>query len=220
MDEKDTTKDEKLAIEKGYKIREALNKIKGSGYEDFWTDKNGTPESITNQRISANPNYDRVYKNAKGKTVRKPQILTKKGLKWLASKLGIKRSELNSYVKSSAFATGGIAKIKPVGEDGIAWVRNGEGFVRPEDVQHIRDLMAVTPDLTKLVSSFSNLPNVKPLDKNVTKNVSIDHITFDMPNVTNATDFTDTIKKPEQQKAFAAAIGDAFNGKKLNINRY
>lgn len=220
LDEKDTTKDEKLAIEKGYKIREALNKIKGSGYEDFWTDKNGTPESITNQRISANPNYDRVYKNAKGKTVRKPQILTKKGLKWLASKLGIKRSELNSYVKSSAFATGGIAKIKPVGEDGIAWVRNGEGFVRPEDVQHIRDLMAVTPDLTKLVSSFSNLPNVKPLDKNVTKNVSIDHITFDMPNVTNATDFTDTIKKPEQQKAFAAAIGDAFNGKKLNINRY
>lgn len=98
--------------------------------------------------------------------------------------------------------------------------RNGEGFVRPEDVQHIRDLMAVTPDLTKLVASFSNLPNVKPLDKNVTRNVSIDHITFDMPNVTNATDFTDTIKKPEQQKAFAAAIGDAFNGKKLNINRY
>lgn len=221
LDEKDTTKDEKLAIERGYKIREALNKIKGSGYEDFWTDKNGTPESITNQRISANPNYDRVYKNAKGKTVRKPQILTKKGLKWLASKLGIKRSELNSYVKSSAFATGGIAKlVKPQGEDGIAWLRNGEGLVAPENVQDIRDLMDVTPDLTKLVASFSNLPNVKPLDKNVTRNVSIDNITFDMPNVTNATDFTDTIKKPEQQKAFAAAIGDAFNGKKLNINRY
>lgn len=220
LDEKNTTKAEKKAIEKGYKIREALNKIKGSGYEDFWTDKNGTPESITNQRISANPNYDRVYKNAKGKTVRKPQILTKKGLKWLASKLGIKRSELNSYVKSSAFATGGIAKIKPVGEDGIAWVRNGEGFVRPEDVQHIRDLMDVTPNLTKLVTSFSNLPNVKPLDKNVTKNVSIDHITFELPNVQNTVDFTDTIKTPSQQKAFAAAIGDAFNGKKLNINRY
>lgn len=221
LDEKDATKDEKLAIEKGYKIREALNKIKGSGYEDFWTDKNGTPESITNQRISANPNYDRVYKNAKGKTVRKPQILTKKGLKWLASKLGIKRSELNSYVKSSAFATGGIAKlIKPQGEDGIAWLRNGEGLVAPENVQDIRDLMNVTPNLTKLVTSFSNLPNVKPLDKNVTKNVSIDHITFELPNVQNTVDFTDTIKTPSQQKAFAAAIGDAFNGKKLNINRY
>ena len=127
---------------------------------------------------------------------------------------------LNKAFTNAGFATGGIAKIKPVGEDGIAWVRNGEGFVRPEDVQHIRDLMAVTPDLTKLVTSFSNLPNVKPLDKNVTRNVSIDNITFDMPNVTNTTDFTDTIKKPEQQKAFAAAIGDAFNGKKLNINRY
>lgn len=220
LDKKDATKAEKEATDKGNKIRAALNKIKGAGYEVFWTDKKGTPKSITNQRISAEPNYDRVYKNAKGKTVRVPQILTEKGLKWLASKLGIKRSELNSYVKSSAFATGGIAKIKPVGEDGIAWVRNGEGFVRPENVQDIRDLMDVTPDLTKLVASFSNLPNVKPLDKNVTRNVSIDHITFDMPNVTNATDFTDTIKKPEQQKAFAAAIGDAFNGKKLNINRY
>lgn len=221
LDKKNTTEAEKKAIDKGNKIRAALNKIKGSGYEDFWTDKNGTPESTTNQRISANPNYDRVYKNAKGKTVRKPQILTKKGLKWLASKLGIKRSELNSYVKSSAFATGGIAKlVKPQGEDGIAWLRNGEGLVAPENVQDIRDLMDVTPDLTKLVASFSNLPNVKPLDKNVTRNVSIDNITFDMPNVTNATDFTDTIKKPEQQKAFAAAIGDAFNGKKLNINRY
>lgn len=220
LDKKDATKAGKEAIDKGNKIRAALNKIKGAGYEVFWTDKKGTPKSITNQRISAEPNYDRVYKNAKGKTVRVPQILTEKGLKWLASKLGIKRSELNSYVKSSAFATGGIAKIKPVGEDGIAWVRNGEGFVRPEDVQHIRDLMAITPDLTKLVASFSNLPNVKPLDKNVTRNVSIDNITFDMPNVTNATDFTDTIKKPEQQKAFVAAIGDAFNGKKLNINRY
>lgn len=220
LDKKNTTKAEKEAIDKGNKIRAALNKIKGAGYEVFWTDKKGTPKSITNQRISAEPNYDRVYKNAKGKTVRVPQILTEKGLKWLASKLGIKRSELNSYVKSSAFATGGIAKIKPVGEDGIAWVRNGEGFVRPEDVQHIRDLMAVTPDLTKLVSSFSNQPNVKPLDKNVTKNVSIDHITFELPNVQNTVDFTDTIKTPSQQKAFAAAIGDAFNGKKLNINRY
>lgn len=220
LDKKNTTKAEKEAIDKENKIRAALNKIKGAGYEVFWTDKKGTPKSITNQRISAEPNYDRVYKNAKGKTVRVPQILTEKGLKWLASKLGIKRSELNSYVKSSAFATGGIAKIKPVGEDGIAWVRNGEGFVRPEDVQHIRDLMAVTPDLTKLVSSFSNQPNVKPLDKNVTKNVSIDHITFELPNVQNTVDFTDTIKTPSQQKAFAAAIGDAFNGKKLNINRY
>lgn len=121
----------------------------------------------------------------------------------------------------ACFRTGGIAKlVKPQGEDGIGWFRNGEGFVRPENVQDIRDLMDVTPDLTKLVASFSNLQNVKPLDKNVTKNVSIDHITFELPNVQNTVDFTDTIKTPSQQKAFAAAIGDAFNGKKLNINRY
>ena len=49
---------------------------------------------------------------------------------------------------------------------------------------------------------------------------SIDNITFDLPNVKNVSDFTDTIKKPEQQRAFAVAIGDAIAGKKLNINRY
>ena len=41
-----------------------------------------------------------------------------------------------------------------------------------------------------------------------------------LPNVKNVSDFTDTIKKPEQQRAFAVAIGDAIAGKKLNINRY
>lgn len=179
-------------------------------------EKGKTYKSDLNNELSKKFGYILSDKNNGLKEIQKFLNITKNDKDWSSN--GYVYKELKDL---ACFRTGGIAKlVKPQGEDGIAWLRNGEGLVAPENVQDIRDLMNVTPDLTKLVASFSNLPNVKPLDKNVTKNVSIDHITFDMPNVTNATDFTDTIKKPEQQKAFAAAIGDAFNGKKLNINRY
>lgn len=179
-------------------------------------EKGKTYKSDLNNELSKKFGYILSDKNNGLKEIQKFLNITKNDKDWSSN--GYVYKELKDL---ACFRTGGIAKlVKPQGEDGIGWFRNGEGFVRPENVQDIRDLMDVTPDLTKLVASFSNLQNVKPLDKNVTRNVSIDNITFDMPNVTNATDFTDTIKKPEQQKAFAAAIGDAFNGKKLNINRY
>ena len=54
----------------------------------------------------------------------------------------------------------------------------------------------------------------------VNRTVNVDNITFELPNVKNTVDFTDTIKTPSQQKAFASAIGDAINGNRLNINRY
>ena len=77
----------------------------------------------------------------------------------------------------------------------------------------------MTPDITTLVNGLTNIPKMA---KQVTSNnsVNIDKITFELPNVENAVDFTDTIQTPRQQKAFAAAIGDAINGNKLNINRY
>lgn len=179
-------------------------------------EKGKTYKSDLNNKLSKKFGYILSDKNNGLKEIQKFLNITKNDKDWSSN--GYVYKELKDL---GCFATGGIAKlVKPAGEDGIGWLRNGEGLVAPENVQDIRDLMDVTPDLTKLVASFSNLQNVKPLDKNVTRNVSIDNITFDMPNVTNATDFTDTIKKPEQQKAFAAAIGDAFNGKKLNINRY
>ena len=203
-------------------VRNAIKNMTGMGSSAYWTKSKTTPKSYTNKVIK------------KQQWGGKNNILTEKGMNALYNDLrarGIllentkdvsKRwSNLNKFFKDIGFKTGGIAKlVKQSGEDGVALVRNGEGFVMPENVKDIRDLMAVTPDLTKLVTNLTNVPNVKPLDRNVTKNVSIDNITFDLPNVKNVTDFTDTIKKPEQQKAFAVAIGDAINGKKLNINRY
>lgn len=128
--------------------------------------------------------------------------------------------ELKKKFPKLGFDTGGIAKlIKNSNEDGIAFVRNGEGFVKPENVEDIRKLTALTPDITTLVNGLTNIPKMA---KQVTSNnsVNIDKITFELPNVENAVDFTDTIQTPRQQKAFAAAIGDAINGNKLNINRY
>lgn len=211
--------------EKLIKLRNALNSMKGAGFEKYWTKKSGKPKSYINQRIAAEPNYDKIVN---GKHLY-PQILTEAGLKLLAKKLGVKypassgakTANLNNYVKEAGFRTGGIAKlVKTNGEDGLMMARNGEGFVSPENVQDIRDLMSITPNLTELVSNLTKIPDFKRVIPETTKNVSIDNITFDMPNVKNVSDFTDTIKKPEQQRAFAVAIGDAIAGKKLNINRY
>lgn len=211
-------------------IEQAVKHLTGMGIgATYWTTKKN-PSSKTNKTIMNNKWNGGKILTEKGGYALYNDLIDRKlitGKKNKQNKKGnntIKSDKmwaaLNKAFTNAGFATGGIAKIKPVGEDGLAWVRNGEGFVKPENVQDIRDLMDVTPDLTKLVDSFSNLPNVKPLDKNVTRNVSIDNITFELPNVQNTVDFTDTIKTPSQQKAFAAAIGDAFNGKKLNINRY
>ena len=211
--------------EKLIKLRNALNSMKGAGFEKYWTKKSGKPKSYINQRIAAEPNYDKIVN---GKHLY-PQILTEAGLKLLAKKLGVKypassgakTANLNNYVKEAGFKTGGIAQlVKANGEDGLMMARNGEGFVSPENVQDIRDLMSITPNLTELVSNLTKIPDFKKVIPETTKNVSIDNITFDMPNVKNVSDFTDTIKKPEQQRAFAVAIGDAIAGKKLNINRY
>jgi hypothetical protein len=211
-------------------IEQAVKNLVGMGGTTYWKTKQN-PSSKTNQTIKNKKWNDGKILTEKGGYALYNDLIDRKLITGKKNKQNKKGNNtishdtlwaaLNKAFTNAGFATGGIAKlVKPAGEDGIGWMRNGEGLVAPENVQDIRDLMDVTPDLTKLVTSFSNLPNVKPLDKNVTRNVSIDNITFDMPNVTNATDFTDTIKKPEQQKAFAAAIGDAFNGKKLNINRY
>ena len=135
-------------------------------------------------------------------------------------KNGAVYKQLQKKFPSLGFDTGGIAKlIKNSNEDGIAFVRNGEGFVKPENVEDIRKLTALTPDITTLVNGLTNIPKMA---RQATSNnsVNIDKITFELPNVENAVDFTDTIQTPRQQKAFAAAIGDAINGNKLNINRY
>ena len=211
-------------------IEQAVKNLTGMGTSSYWTTKKN-PSSKTNKTIkSKNWNGGKIL-TEKGGYALYNDLITRgllSGYKKNTLKKGkntVKSNDmwaaLNKAFASAGFRTGGIAKlVKSNGEDGLMMARNGEGFVSPENVQDIRDLMNITPNLTELVSNLTKIPDFKRVIPETTKNVSIDNITFEMPNVKNVSDFTDTIKKPEQQRAFAVAIGDAIAGKKLNINRY
>jgi hypothetical protein len=84
--------------------------------------------------------------------------------------------ELMKYLESSTFADGGIASIAhSVGEDGIAFVRNGEGFVKPEHVSDIRLLLDNIKPLSSLVNlAKPNIPNM------VTNNSSSPTVVFNL----------------------------------------
>lgn len=210
------------------KLRDALNSMKGAGFEKYWTKKNGTPKSYINQRIAAEPNYDKVTPDGK----RTPQILTEAGLKLLAKKLGVKypassgakTTNLNNYVKEAGFKTGGIAQlIKSNGEDGLMLARNGEGFVAPEHVQDIKELMKVIPDMNKFISSVTETPNI-PIARNNQPSNSIGEVLFNID--VNPKDFPDFVSQLQNEKrvqqVFSVAVNDLTQKGKItnNIQRY
>ena len=210
-------------------IEQAVKNLTGMGTSNYWTTKKN-PSSKTNKTIKSKKWNGGKILTEKGGYALYNDLITRGLLKGKKNTLkkgknSVKPddmwSALNKVFANAGFRTGGIAKlVKANGEDGLMMARNGEGFVSPENVQDIRDLMNITPNLTELVTNLTKIPDFKRVVPETTKNVSIDNITFDLPNVKNVSDFTDTIKKPEQQRAFAVAIGDAIAGKKLNINRY
>jgi len=212
--------------EKHKALTQALNSMKGAGYEEYWKIPNtdeGEPKSYVNKRIAAHPNYDKVYLNGK----RSPQILTEKGLKLLAEKLGVKypssggakTADLKQYMKDAHFKTGGIAKlVKPVGEDGLGWMRNGEGFVAPEHVESIRNLMNIVPDMTKFTSA---LTNIKPVNREFGNQTFGDiNLQLDLPNIENAQDLVSELQtnNSRTQKAFVIAVKDLVAKGKITNN--
>lgn len=100
-------------------------------------------------------------------------------------------SQMKGNIKNvGGFAHGGIGKlVKPTGEDGLTWVRNEEGFVAPEDVKHIQDLLTITPQITKAFET-STLPT--PLANN-----SIGDIEFniEMNGVNDVETFSQQIRE-------------------------
>ncbi len=147
--------------------------------------------------------------------------------------IGITSSESEKIVESllkskskSGFKTGGIGElVKKSGEDGIAMVRNGEGFVAPEDVGNIQDLLKVVPDVTELIKAnaaidLKNLPKTKTL----TSSTQIDggiNLQFDFPNVTNKDEVLSLIKSDTQvQKAIQSRINYSLGrGGQLDVKR-
>lgn len=92
-------------------------------------------------------------------------------------------SKLYKKLKSKGlkgFKTGGIGTlVKASGEDGLAMVRNGEGFVAPEHVQSIQQLLKVTPDMSQMITAIN-----KNGSGETTNNFG--GFTFELPNVTDA----------------------------------
>ena len=118
------------------------------------------------------------------------------------------------------FAHGGIGKLTPVGEDGLAWVRNGEGFVAPEDVSAIKDLLNIVPQVNGILKPLaipnSNLSNLANSQINAEYN-------FTLENCSNAIDIINCIKTDRSvRQALEDVTINQLNGSgsRLSVNRF
>lgn len=156
-------------------------------------------------------------------------VLSDGNLKKLAKQVGVtydnatKNGSLYKKLKSmkvQGFKTGGIGRlVKANGEDGLAMVRNGEGFVAPEHVEAIKGLLDITPDLNELVGDMIKIPSnlVKPSQNNI-GDVSFE---FNLPDVKDPQSFLTTIQNDKKvQKALQEVTLGRVNGNgKLSVNR-
>ena len=114
------------------------------------------------------------------------------------------------------FKTGGIAQlVKPQGEDGLAWLRNGEGLVAPENVADIKDLLSTVPTMNNLIDKLLPLQNI-PIQKNQQiKPVNIESVqqVFELPNVTDVDSFIKEAKNnPKMARFMDDMVYDRMTG--------
>ena len=140
------------------------------------------------------------------------KTITDWGRGQLASLLNCKTDDtsLINALKKAGFSKGGIAKFdsgifKKVGEDGIGLVRNGEGFVRPEDVPAIKELLNTVPLMNSMMDNLIPLKNVPiPLaNTNNSKTVNIDNYQqiIELPNVTDPKSFVAAYKNSQEMQS-------------------
>lgn len=204
------------------KLKDALNAIKGAGFEKYWTKKNGTPKSYINKRIAAEPNYDKTFN---GKHLYS-QILTEAGLKHVAKKLGLKHSsgseaakELSAYAKKAGFQTGGIVRANgiPLKGDNVP-IR-----VNPNETVLTQEFTDMLPTAVDMMDKFVNipLPNYNALTNANLGNQTIGDIVIqaELPNVTNAQDFVSALQNDTRvQKALTIATKDLMNKGRITNN--
>lgn len=124
------------------------------------------------------------------------------------------RKQLAKEVKAKAgFSHGGIGQLVPSNEDGIAFVRNGEGFIMPEHVKTIQELLNNLPTIESYTRTIST-----PNTMSASLNVGDINISLDGSNVTDPESFVRTFKQSkEMQKAVQNAtigqISKSYNNK-------
>lgn len=156
------------------------------------------------------------------------KVLSDTKLKELATMLSLpkkytEKSQLYkalSGIKGIGFSEGGIGElIKATGEDGIALVRNGEGFVKPEDVDAIKKLLDTVPVMYDVMDSFKTIPTLpKTVPLASMGDVSFN---FNIEGVQNANDLVKAIQTDNKvQKAIqSVSIDRVMGGGKLTVNQ-
>lgn len=133
-------------------------------------------------------------------------------------------SSINEAFQASSFAAGGIVDYKPSGEDGLIWARNGEGFVRPEDVPPVRELIRTVPKLNEFANPLLHLsktPDITPNRPMNTTSIENVQFTFDLPNVQDSHTLLSEIQSNSKiQKAILeVGLGQEHGNGKLAVRR-
>ena len=207
---------------------EEYAKARAAQLKQEWANKKKKVEKIFgDSKLYKKGEKKKTYKTEINKYLMKNngKVLTTAGLKELREALMVKKnSELlnamkelkekngNANIKNvGGFKTGGIARlVRSKGEDGIAMVRNGEGFVAPEHVLAIQELLDTVPlvnDMFKPLVDAPKLPNLTPVNSMGNNVLQIDTLT--LPNVTNYEEFRDKMYKDMQSnKKFEGMVQD------------
>lgn len=119
------------------------------------------------------------------------------------------------WKKITGFKKGGIARlVKGKGEDGITLARNGEGFVAPEHVPPILELVESVPILNDIAQNLIELPKL-PTVEPVRNTAAYGDVTFhfELPNVTNPQELVKAIQDDKKiQKAIRSVSSDQIAG--------
>ena len=141
-------------------------------------------------------------------------------LKKLNNVLNLKLPTKAVSMKVKGFRNGGIGKmVKPQGEDGLAWVQNGEAFIAPADVPHIQELIENVPAVNDIMQPLINLPKTSetyPLTSNIKATYN-----FTLENCTNADDIVKQIQQSQKvQKALReVTVNRSLGGSRLGVNK-
>ena len=207
---------------------EEYAKARAAQLKQEWANKKKKVEAIFgDSKLYKKGDKNKTYKTEINKYLMKNngKVLTTAGLKELREALMVKKnSELLNAMKElkekngnanikhvGGFKTGGIAKlIKSRGEDGLMLARNGEGFVSPEHVPAIQELLDTVPlmnNMFKPLVEAPKIPNLTPVNNAANNILQIDTLT--LPNVTNWDEFRDKMYKDMQSnKKFEGMVQD------------
>ena len=155
-----------------------------------WTSLTTNTTNISKDVGNIKTSLNQIYDAAK-------QYLTSQGI-----------DVFSAFSSANGFATGGIAQasgiLKKTGEDGFVLARNGEGFVRPEDVPAIKELMATVPTVNDMMGNIMSLRNIPTYVKEPSQSVNIGNYQqiIELPDVTDPKSFVKTFNNSrEMQKA-------------------